>query len=119
MSKKELSVEERIKKEMNRLNAIFKNIDPDKKKIAKVLIENLAFMTIQMEEMMARINVEGVTIEYQNGENQWGKKKSPDVETYNSFNKQSSAIVKQLTDMLPKEVENTVNELEMFMKKYD
>ena len=53
--------------------------------------------------LMERINEEGVTIRYQNGENQWGYKKSPDVETYNSFIKQYTTIIKQLTDLLPKD----------------
>lgn len=100
---KEISVEEQIKKEVNRLNQVFKNIDKDKKEVVKGLIENAAFMAVQMILMTERINVEGVTSKYQNGENQWGYKKSPDVETYNSFIKQYTTIIKQLTDLLPKD----------------
>lgn len=101
--KKELTVDERIKREVNRLNRIFKNIDADKKNIVKGLIENASFMFIQMSLMTQRINEDGVTVKYQNGENQWGYKKSPDVETYNSFIKQYTTIIKQLTDLLPKD----------------
>jgi hypothetical protein len=60
-------------------------------------------MKVQMSEMQERINEDGVTVKYQNGENQWGYKKSPDVETYNSFIKQYTTIIKQLTDYLPQE----------------
>ena len=101
--KRELTIDEQIKKEVNRLNRIFKNIDKDKKEVVKGLIENASFMSVQMKLMMERINDEGVTIRYQNGENQWGYKKSPDVETYNSFIKQYTTIIKQLTDLLPKD----------------
>ena len=101
--KKELTIDEQIKREVNRLNRIFKNIDDDKKEIVKGLIENASFMSVQMSLMIKRINEEGVTIRYQNGENQWGYKKSPDVETYNSFIKQYTTIIKQLTDLLPKD----------------
>ena len=116
MSKKELTVDERINKEKKRLNKIFEHIEEDKFKIAKGLIENAAFMKIQMELMTSRINVDGVTIQYQNGENQWGYKKSPDVETYNSFIKQYTAIIKQLTDLLPKEQAIDINPLEALEK---
>ena len=101
-NKKKLSISEQSKKEMARLNEIFKNIDEDKKSIVQGLIENASFMTVQMQHMMERINEEGVTTKYQNGENQWGYKKSPDVETYNAFIKQYTTIIKQLTDLLPK-----------------
>jgi len=39
---------------------------------------------------------------YQNGENQWGTKKSPEIEIYNAMIKNHAAIIKQLQDMLPK-----------------
>lgn len=93
-----------IKAEETRLTKLFKDIDKDKKGLVKDLIQNASFMSIQMKIMQERINEEGVTIKYQNGENQWGYKKSPDVETYNSFIKQYTTIIKQLTDLLPKEV---------------
>ena len=101
--KKELTIEEQIKKEVTRLTKIFTNIDKEKKAVVKGLIENASFMSVQMKLMMERINEEGVTSKYQNGENQWGFKKSPDVETYNSFIKQYTTIIKQLTDLLPKD----------------
>lgn len=99
----ELSIDKRIKKEIARLNKIFKDISKDRKDTVKKLIENASFMSIQMEDMQKRINEEGVTTKYQNGENQWGFKKSPDVDTYNSFIKQYTTIIKQLTDLLPSE----------------
>ena len=103
MSKENKEIEKLIKTEITRLNKFYKEINEEKRATAKVLIDNLAFMTIQMNLMKERINEEGVMIKYQNGENQWGYKKSPDVDTYNSFIKQSTTIVKQLTDLLPKD----------------
>lgn len=102
-SKKELTIPEKITKEERRFRRIFKNIDKDKFDTCIKLIQNASFMSVQMDDMQERINVEGVTIKYQNGEKQWGYKKSPDVETYNSFIKQYTTIIKQLTDLLPKE----------------
>lgn len=118
-TKKDLTVEEQIKKELNRLKRIFKNIDEDKKKIVQGLFENAAFLSTQMKLMMGRINEDGVTIKYQNGENQWGYKKSPDVDTYNSFIKQYTTIIKQLTDLLPKDNVIEIDPIEEFKKKFN
>ncbi len=99
-----------IDKEKKRLHAIFKDLPKNKKDTVCGLIDNAAFMSVQMQLMSDRITEEGVTIKYQNGENQWGFKKSPDVETYNSFIKQYTTIIKQLVDLLPVEVAKTAKE---------
>ena len=118
-SKKDLTIEEQINKEVRRLKKIFDNIDEDKKKIVQGLFENAAFLSTQMKLMMSRINEDGVTIKYQNGENQWGYKKSPDVDTYNSFIKQYTTIIKQLTDLLPKDNTIEIDAIEEFKKKFN
>jgi hypothetical protein len=104
-TKKDLTKEERIKREIRRLNKIYKEMDPDSKKAIKSLIENAAFMAVTLEDLQETINREGVISEYQNGANQWGTKKSPEVEVYNTMIKHYMAIIKQLTDLLPKESE--------------
>jgi hypothetical protein len=104
-TKKDLTKEERIKREIRRLNKIYKEMDPDSKKAIKSLIENAAFMAVTLEDLQETINREGVVSEYQNGANQWGTKKSPEVEVYNTMIKHYMAIIKQLTDLLPKESE--------------
>ena len=40
-----------IKKEANRLRKLFVNLDENKKKLAKNLIENAAFMSITLEDL--------------------------------------------------------------------
>lgn len=102
---KDLSKEERIKKEIKRLKKIFNKLDDDIKKVTQSLIENAAFMSVTLEDLQEVINAEGVISEYQNGANQWGTKKSPEVEVYNTMIKHYMNIIKQLTDLLPKEVE--------------
>ena len=47
------------------------------------------------------INREGTESVYQNGENQWGTKKSPAFENYINANKQHMSIMKQLEDLIP------------------
>jgi predicted transcriptional regulator len=102
---KDLTKEERIKKEIRRLRRIFKKMDDDTKKATQSLLENAAFMAITLEDLQEVINREGVISEYQNGANQWGTKKSPEVEVYNTMIKHYMSIIKQLTDLLPKDAE--------------
>lgn len=100
--KKEKSIDARIKAEVKRLNGILKKLPEDTKKVVKSLIENAAFMTVTLEDLQKTINENGVITEYQNGENQWGTKKSPEVEIHLQMTKNYSMIMKQLADHLPK-----------------
>lgn len=117
MAKKELTKEERIKKEFNRLKRIFKDLPKDKKDTAVSLIRNAAFMTVTLDDLQESINKNGVISEYQNGENQWGTKKSPEVDIYNTMIKNHMAVIKQLCDLLPDEGKKDVaDELMEFVK---
>ncbi|WP_238899356.1 hypothetical protein [Clostridium sp. YIM B02500] len=100
---KDLSKDERISEEIKRLDKLFKDVDMKTKKAVHSLIENAAFMSITLEDLQATINKNGVISEYQNGENQWGTKKSPEVEIYNTMIKNHMSVIKQLTDLLPKQ----------------
>jgi cysteinyl-tRNA synthetase len=102
-TKTEKTKEERIKEEIKRLNGIFSKMSKNTKRVVKSLIENAAFMAITLEDLQNDINIKGVISEYQNGENQWGTKKSPEVEVYNSMTKNHTQIMKQLADLIPKE----------------
>lgn len=100
-TKKDITRTNRSKKEFTRLKKIFADIPKDKKDTVVSLIQNAAFMTITLEDLQNAINENGVLSEYQNGENQWGTKKSPEIEIYNTMIKNYSSIVRQLTDLLP------------------
>jgi hypothetical protein len=102
--------EKRIKKEITRLTATFKKIDKESKNTVVSLIRNAAFMTITLEDLEEQMNINGVVSEYQNGENQFGTKKSPEVEIYNTMIKNQMNIIKQLTDLLPKQNNPTVED---------
>jgi hypothetical protein len=98
----DLNKEDRILKEIKRLNSIFNKVDKNKIKTVKSLIENAAFMTVTLEDLQKLINAEeGLISKYKNGENQYGTKKSPEVEIYNTMIKNFSTIIKQLTDLAP------------------
>lgn len=109
---------ERQDKEIRRLKKLMKNIDKDTMQAVSVLIKNVAFMSTTLDDLQESINNNGVVSEYQNGENQWGTKKSPEVDIYNVLIKNYMQALKQLVDLLP-ERENTTKKdaLLEFLKK--
>lgn len=100
---------------MKRLEEIFKDIRADKKETVKSLIENAAFMEQQLGGLQKAIEEKGPVSEYQNGENQWGTKKSPEVEIYNTMIKNYAAVVRQLLELLPEGNGNERDELTAFI----
>lgn len=93
----------KVKKEVKRLSNLLRNkgIDDDKLKIANELINDIAFLTVESIELKEQVQTFGTTEEYQNGANQRGRKKSAAFEAYLNLIKQKSALIKQLTDLLP------------------
>ena len=100
-TKKEKTKDQRIKTEKTRLRGIFRDLDENKKKLVTPLIEKAAFMSVELDDLQATIETEGWTSEYQNGQNQWGTKKSPEADTYIALSKNYAAVIKQLTDLVP------------------
>ncbi len=107
----------RIKREFNRLRRLLKAVDKDKITAVESLIRNAAFMAITLEDLQSDINQNGVISEYQNGENQWGTKKSPEVEVYNSMIKNYAGVCKQILDLLPDDTPTKADALMAFLKK--
>lgn len=97
-----LEKQKRIKKETNRLKRLFSKIDDNKKKLVFTTIEDVAFMTITMQDLREQIVREGTTVEYKNGENQYGTKQSPDAQLYLQMSQKQTQAMKILVDCLPK-----------------
>lgn len=97
------SKEEIIKAEKRKLAGIYLRLDKKTKKSVDSLVDEAAFMAASLYELRKIIDDKGYTEEYQNGANQKGVKKCSEVEIYNTMIKNYSSIVKQLTDLLPKE----------------
>lgn len=102
-------------KELRRLEKIFRDIRADKKETVRNLIENAAFMEIQLASLQKEIAEKGPVSEYKNGENQWGTKKSPEVEIYNTMIKNYMAVVRQLLELLPENDTDKKDELMEFI----
>jgi hypothetical protein len=100
-SKKTIERNEKISAEIARLQSVFAAIPENVKKVVSSLIENAAFMTVTLAELQEKMNKSGTVSKYKNGENQYGTKKSPEVEIYNSMIKNHMAIIKELTEHVP------------------
>ena len=92
-----------IRKERTRLKRAFKDLDANKKRTVEQLISTAAFLSVTLQELEEEINRNGVTEEYQNGQNQYGVKQSAAAVTHIAMTKNLTAIMKQLTDLVPAE----------------
>lgn len=99
-----------IKKEIDKLSKIFKNIDHNIYKIVKNLIDETAFMSVTLKENRQYIEENGVKEVYVNGKGQFGYKESVESKNYNTMIKNYSNVTKQLIDFLPKEEKKNVGE---------
>ena len=93
--------EARIRKEKKRLDALFKDLDENKLKTCRALIDRAAFITISLQDLEVQLNETGWVETYQNGENQSGMKKAAAADVHISLTKNLNAIVKQLLDLVP------------------
>ena len=97
-----LEKQKQIKKEISRLRRLFKDIDENKKKLVNTTIEDIAFMTVTMQELRDNIVRTGTTVKYQNGANQFGTKQSPDAQLYLQMSQKQTQAMKILLDCMPK-----------------
>lgn len=97
-----LEKKKRIDKEVRRLKKLFSKIDENKKKLVFATIEDVAFLTITMQDLRESIIRDGTTVEYKNGENQYGTKQSPDAQLYLQMSQKQTQAMKILVECLPK-----------------
>lgn len=93
--------ETRIKEEKERLAKIFDGLDKNKLDTCAALIDRAAFITISLQDLEEQLNLTGWVEEYQNGENQYGMKKSAAADVHISLTKNLNAIMKQLLELVP------------------
>jgi hypothetical protein len=103
-SKKETTKDERIKKEVRRLNRIYKNIDKDNKAIIEGLIRRAAYMRVTLEDWEEDIVKNGCTEMFTQSINTPPyERERPVARLYNTMNANYQKIIKQLSDLVPKE----------------
>ncbi|EQJ93933.1 TPA: hypothetical protein KOB80_003206 [Clostridioides difficile] len=107
--KNNITKEAKIKKEINRLNRIFKDVDEKKKKSVEGLIQESAFMRITLEELKENINLFGVIDEMQQGEYSI-LRESPYVKTYNTMIQRYTTLNDKLLALLPKDTPKIIDD---------
>ena len=104
MEDDELKIEEKeIETERKRLLRIYSKIDANKKNTVLGLIERAAFMRVKLKELEKDINIYGFTELFQQGEQEPYKRQRPEAQIYCSLNTGYQKIIKQLSDLLPKQ----------------
>ena len=77
-----------------------------RKDLAEGLIENAAFTRIRLKELQADIAIYGLTELFSQSENQEPySRKRPEADLYNTMLGNYLKYIKQLNDMLPKDVD--------------
>lgn len=93
-----------IEKEKRRLTKIYKELDGKKKQTVEGLIQRAAYMRITLDEFEKDLDENGFTESFKQGEKQEPyERKRPVADLYNTMNANYQKIIKQLTDLLPKE----------------
>ena len=103
MSKeKEINKNTLIKREVARLTNLFKEIERSRRLSTNGLIEEAAFMKITLRELKLEIDKAGPIDEMPQGDYSI-LREHPALKSYNTMVQRYAAILKQLTDLLPKE----------------
>ena len=101
--KKKSKREQAINREVARLTQNFAKIDDKRRSIIRGLIDRAAFMRVALEEMEVDLDEKGFTELFSQGDQAPYERKRPTAELYNTMNANYQKIIKQLTDLAPKE----------------
>lgn len=120
-TKKEMTKTERITKEERRLKRHYKDLQLDKKAITDGLIRRAAFMRVTLEDMEVDLDTNGFYELFSQSENQDPyERERPVARQYQTMNKNYQSIIKQLSDLLPKEAtKETDDGFESFVNSRD
>lgn len=92
------------RKEKNRLKKVFSELDEKKQKAAAGLIEEAGFMRASLQYLKADLQENGFTELFSQSKDQAPyDRERPQAKLYNAVNKNYQSIIKQLTDLLPKD----------------
>jgi len=105
----------KIRTEIARLNKIFNDLPANKLNLAKGLIESASFMKVTLSDMEKDLLKNGSVGYYsQSPDLPTFERTRPVAQLYNTMNKNYQTIIKQLTDMLPKDESIVRSELDTF-----
>ena len=96
-----MTKDKRIKTEYDRMFRLYAELPDNKLELVRPMIENAAFMKVTLDDLQNVVAAEGMTDEYCNGANQYGKKISANIQAYNQTMKVYTAVIDRLAKMLP------------------
>ena len=102
--KPELSRDERIKKELRKIKALYKRAPKNQQKLCEKLMENAAFMAVTLDDLQQKIKTEGAVVKATNGNGFQTTAEHPALKAYNVTVGRYAAAVDTLNKMLPEEV---------------
>lgn len=116
MVKKVFDKEKIRKKELTKLNRIFKELPAEKQKLAEGLKSQAAFMVATLAELQEILNKDGAVELFEQGAQKM-LREHPAAKTYNTMVRNYTSICKALFDLLPEEEKKTAaDELMEFVK---
>lgn len=101
--KKVYTKAERITREERRLKRNYKDIQKDKSAVVEGLIRRAAFMRATLEDMELDLDERGFVEMFAQGDQEPYERERPVARQYQQMNKNYQSIIKQLSDLLPKE----------------
>ena len=102
-SSKELTKDERVKKEVNRLKRIYKALPKDTLMVVEGLIHEAADLRVRLEIIRLDLDENGYDEMFSQSETQEPyERERPAARRYISMNKSYQTIMKQLGDYIPK-----------------
>ena len=102
-----------IKKEIKRLEEVYKDIDVKQKDLLPGLIENAAFTRLTLKYLAEDLKENGTTEMFSQSENQTPySRRRPEADLYNTMTGNYLKFIKQLDDMLPKAVEKPTEKID-------
>lgn len=102
--KKDKTKNARIITEKDRLNKIYKDVPEENKSIIEGLINRAAFMRVTLEDMESDLDENGfVELFTQSEKTEPYERERPVARLYNTMNKNYQSIIKQLSDLVPKQ----------------
>lgn len=91
------------KKEEKRLEKVFSELEDGRKAATQGLIQRAAFMRVSLVDLEADLQENGFTELFSQGDQEPYQRERPSARIYATMNSNYQKIIKQLTDLLPKE----------------
>jgi len=98
-----------ISAEVARLSALFEGLEGRKKDVVEGLIQECAFMRVQLEELKIKLLKEGFMIEMPQGKYEI-QVESPYSRAYNTMLQRYTTAIAKLAEQLPKEVAGMIDD---------